>query len=314
MDRSQEPSPRALRSLERLVLSDQREIVERSLDAAREILGMDVAYVTELRGTEQVIRKVSGSGVSLTEGESFPLSESYCRQMLTGALPNAVRDTRRDERVSRLPATEGAGIGSYVGVPLRLSDGRVCGTLCAAGTDAHEELDDRDVGFMRVLAHLIADHLEHAEWAAEQVDDENVEMRIDLWFAATPHAIEAARAALDTLAGRVEPAALADARLLVSELVTNCVLHAEIGPETSVGLSVQLCEDRLQVAVSDAGGGFDPEATPGPDLSGERVGGWGLVLVERLSERWGVGPAPNMSPAPQVLERAPNCVWFELGR
>lgn len=317
LDRPPEPTPRALRSLERLVLSAPSEIVERALSAAREILAMDVAYVTELKGTDQVVRQVSGSGVEIAEGEPFPLSESYCRQMLTGALPNAVPDTHSDERVSRLPATKRAGIGSYIGVPLHLSDGRVYGTLCAAGAGANEALDDRDVGFMRVLADLIVEHLEHAAWTEKPgayEPDEEIEMRIDLWLANSAHAIQAARSALDTLAGHIEPPTLADARLLVSELVTNCVLHADMGPEGSVGLSALLCHDRLQVAVSDAGGGFDPERLTGPDLDRERPGGWGLVLVEQLSRRWGVGPAPDISSAPHLLERAPNCVWFELDR
>lgn len=225
-------------------------------------------------------------------------------------------DPKAEAGLRDLPATVHGTIGSYVGVPLQLSDGRVYGTFCCAGAETHEPFDERDVRFMRVLARVIADRIERMGEAPattpSRPDDEDVEMRVDLWFAASPHAIQATRAALDTLGQHLEARLLGDARLLVSELVTNSVLHSGAGAETSMGLSLLLCKDRLQVTVADQGVGFDPAAVPPPDP--ERVGGWGLYLVNKLSRRWGVGAAPDNSAAPNMLEEASNRVWFELPR
>lgn len=83
-----------------------------------------------------------------------------------------------------------------------------------------------------------------------------------------------------------------DATLLVSELVTNSVVHGS-------GETVALVIDdgrpgRLRCDVVDGGNGFVPRPR------GDRVGGgWGLELVERLCSRWGVLVGPTH-------------VWFEL--
>ena len=81
--------------------------------------------------------------------------------------------------------------------------------------------------------------------------------------------------------------------LLVSELVTNAVLHAR----TEVALVVSLAHDVLRVEVRDAGAGepavrhYHLDATTGR----------GLALVASLATRWGVDDAePGKS------------VWFEL--
>jgi anti-sigma regulatory factor (Ser/Thr protein kinase) len=84
--------------------------------------------------------------------------------------------------------------------------------------------------------------------------------------------------------------------LLASELVTNSVRHAGLGPEGTVGLSIQVRPDRVRVEVSDSGPGFPPR--PAPPDPGEG-GSLGLLLVEKLSDAWG-------------LTNHPCRVWFEI--
>jgi len=85
--------------------------------------------------------------------------------------------------------------------------------------------------------------------------------------------------------------------LLVSELVTNAVLHSG-APGTPVVLRVEARADGLRVEVHDRGPGFEMR-TPTP--RGSR-GGFGLFLVERMASRWG------------VHRNASTYVWFELDR
>ncbi len=47
--------------------------------------------------------------------------------------------------------TREAGIGAYVGVPLRFSDGHLYGTLCALSHSPDPSLGERDARFMRAL-------------------------------------------------------------------------------------------------------------------------------------------------------------------
>ena len=136
------------------------------LAAAREQLGMDVALVSEFtEDGRQVFRSFEGDAgsFSLHEGASIPLETSPCRRMVAGRIPNVIPDAKNDGRVNDLGAVQGADIGSYVGLPLRFSDGRLYGTFCCLSHSPDPSLQERDARFMRVLARLAAEQLEREE-------------------------------------------------------------------------------------------------------------------------------------------------------
>ena len=114
-----------------------------------------------------------------------------------------------------------------------------------------------------------------------------------------PSAAAAARDALLALDRQVDDGVLADIRLLVSELVTNAIRHAGAPAEGVVALDVTIDGGRVRVEVADPGAGFDP-APRDDELT--RPGGWGLYLVDRIADRWG------------VIRNRMNRVWFELDR
>jgi len=124
-------------------------------------------------------------------------------------------------------------------------------------------------------------------------------MRLERELAVTPEAAAEARHALDDLTGELSPNRLRDVRLLVSELVTNAVRHAELDEDDMIGLVIELADHALRVEVRDPGGGFVPSA-PSPDPV--RPSGWGLYLVAELADRWGVDSDDA------------TLVWFELDR
>jgi len=92
------------------------------------------------------------------------------------------------------------------------------------------------------------------------------------------------------------PELLENAALLTTELVTNSVRHSALGASQFIELHCDLDDRRLLVRVTDAGGPFP---LPDPD---DDVGGWGLLLVAEISDRWA------------VHRNVPNSVWFELDR
>ena len=112
-----------------------------------------------------------------------------------------------------------------------------------------------------------------------------------------PTAAAEARRVLDQLDGKVDPAKLETARLLVTEVVTNAVRHVK--REGPIDLCLALSEDALRVEVVDPGQGFVPRRR-GPDSPLD--GNWGLHFLEVLSDRWGI----------ESNER--TRVWFELTR
>jgi anti-sigma regulatory factor (Ser/Thr protein kinase) len=101
--------------------------------------------------------------------------------------------------------------------------------------------------------------------------------RIEEWFAA-----------------ELDDAGLGTAKLLASELVTNAVLHGE----GMITLRAALDDDRLLVEVIDQGSGFERTVD---EHDFEKVGGWGLRIVDTEASRWGV-------------HEGTTHVWFELER
>jgi anti-sigma regulatory factor (Ser/Thr protein kinase) len=82
--------------------------------------------------------------------------------------------------------------------------------------------------------------------------------------------------------------------LLVSEIVTNAVLHSNGPAATPIRLAANAADDVVRVDVDDGGRGF----TPG-DAARAR-GGWGLRLVQKEARRWGIEDGHGTR------------VWFEL--
>jgi anti-sigma regulatory factor (Ser/Thr protein kinase) len=114
-----------------------------------------------------------------------------------------------------------------------------------------------------------------------------------------PNSAAEARRALGDVSDHIPQKRLEDARLLVSELVTNAIRHAGLGEADRITLTVETRERGLRVEVCDPGPGFEV-AEPTPDPA--RPSGWGLYLVRELSDRWGVD------------RQGETTVWFELDR
>jgi anti-sigma regulatory factor (Ser/Thr protein kinase) len=114
--------------------------------------------------------------------------------------------------------------------------------------------------------------------------------------ASEPEGVAAAREAVtEATKGTVDANTVETARLLVSELVANGVVHGATNSPLEV--EVELTASSLRIDVTDRGLGF--ARRPGsndPDYSG----GWGLFLVEELADRWG------------IVRNGSTCVWFEL--
>lgn len=108
-----------------------------------------------------------------------------------------------------------------------------------------------------------------------------------------------ARRAVEQFAAQQQVAQVDDLRLLVSELVTNSVRHARRPVETPIRLQLRHCRRALRVEIHDGGEPWKPQPR---QRAVDEPGGWGLVLVDQLADRWGVCCQDGV------------CVWFELDR
>jgi anti-sigma regulatory factor (Ser/Thr protein kinase) len=111
----------------------------------------------------------------------------------------------------------------------------------------------------------------------------------ELYLDAEPDAGAAARAAVSAWIGAaVSPAMRVDLLLLISELVTNSVRHAHAPAASAISVRARIRGDVLRVEVGDGGTG-GAIARRAPNLG--NGGGFGLNVVELVSQRWGVDRA-----------------------
>jgi len=154
--------PEYAEAIDRIEAAQESDVVERALAAARERLGMDAAYVTTIDPHVQTLHAIVGEAdiVNTYQGAVIPVEHTFCQRMLNGEIPNVVPDTRAEPAMRDLEATH--EFGAYIGVPVRLSDGAVHGTLCCVSREAKFDIGSEDLRFMQVLAGIIAARVEQA--------------------------------------------------------------------------------------------------------------------------------------------------------
>ncbi|MEU2158470.1 ATP-binding protein [Streptomyces sp. NPDC019396] len=87
------------------------------------------------------------------------------------------------------------------------------------------------------------------------------------------------------------------AELLVSELVTNALVHTDDGAV----VTATVAPARLRVEVRDFTSGADDPHLPVPAVGDDSTHGRGLLLVQNLADAWGVR-----------AHALGKVVWFEL--
>ncbi|MGI8731468.1 MAG: ATP-binding protein [Solirubrobacteraceae bacterium] len=91
------------------------------------------------------------------------------------------------------------------------------------------------------------------------------------------------------------------ALLMTSELISIYLQDIVPSPEANVRLSLRVTPERVRIEV----GGRPPGISPGALLRSSEtpsLGGFGLQIVERMADSWGVEGAED------------TMIWFELGR
>lgn len=109
-----------------------------------------------------------------------------------------------------------------------------------------------------------------------------------------PFSAESARTVRDALTSWLvhhgaHPHAVADARLIATELVSNALHHASPLPNGTMLVRWRMHRGELQLSVSDGGGATAPAVL---EASADDQSGRGLSIVNELTSRWWVERQP----------------------
>lgn len=138
------------------------------LDALHELSGIATSYLTVLHedaGVQEVrFARNAREDFGAPEGLEMPWEATLCKQALDEGRPctTDVPGVWPENQVGI-----DFGLVTFVSVPVRLSDGRVWGTLCAVDQVAHEGAADH-VSTLSLFARLISAEVERASVVAQE--------------------------------------------------------------------------------------------------------------------------------------------------
>jgi GAF domain-containing protein len=133
-------------------------VVDAVLDAAVQMLGMEVVFLGSVSESMYEFHRVVGDVPGFVEGLERPMSDTLCEAMLTGSPPPATSDARSvGEYADRMCVTD-LGVASYIGVAV-LVHGQVVGTLCGIDRDRVMVAPDQ-LALLKALSAVIGAHVE----------------------------------------------------------------------------------------------------------------------------------------------------------
>jgi EAL domain-containing protein (putative c-di-GMP-specific phosphodiesterase class I) len=152
------------------------DLLRHALHVIRRHFAMDAAFIAEFRDGQRVFRYLeqAGDAYPLREGDADPLEDTYCQRIVDGRLPAVIPDTAACDEAAALPVTRALGVGSCLGVPIHLGDGRLYGTFCCFRDRADPTLNPRDAQTMRLFADFVGGVLQtHAVESAARQETED---------------------------------------------------------------------------------------------------------------------------------------------
>lgn len=152
----------------------QEELVRPLLEMLEQVTQLESTYLTTIdfdRALQHVLYARNTQKMQIPEGLTVPWNDTLCQRALTEGrmFTSNVQDCWGDSE-----AAQALGIRTYVSAPIKLSDGSVYGTLCAAS--AHQAtLAPQVEAVLQLFAKLISQHVER-ERLMLQLQERNAQL------------------------------------------------------------------------------------------------------------------------------------------
>lgn len=149
--------------------SDFDSAARRVLSYLHQELGFQLWMVTRTEGDDWIMLQVEDYGYGVGEGSVFCWSDSFCSRMVRDEGPRVAPQVNSVPAYVDAPIGRQVTIGSYIGIPIVLSDGSLFGTLCAIDPEPQSETIQEKLPTIELLAQLLSTILEKELKHQEQV-------------------------------------------------------------------------------------------------------------------------------------------------
>ena len=119
------------RTLENAPFENFAEASKGILALLRSRADMGLWMVTRTSGTYWHVLSSLSTQYDIEDGDTLAWSDSFCNRMVKGEGPRVAPDSDKVQAYRDAPVGRQLPIGSYVGMPITLTNGELFGTLCA---------------------------------------------------------------------------------------------------------------------------------------------------------------------------------------
>lgn len=164
---------------EDILTTSLHQDLDHLIQTIRQHFGMDTAFLSRFHHGQREILHVDNRvscTSSLQKDHKDKNEETYCRLIADKKLPNIIPDTSKNKLTKDLVITKNLNIGSYIGVPISLSDNSIYGTLCCFSERVDKSLSNKDLSLLTLFAKFAARNIEKELNAskAQQVAREDI--------------------------------------------------------------------------------------------------------------------------------------------
>ncbi len=137
-------------------MEDFTSASRRTLKFLHKQFGFGLWMVTRVENDNWVVLSAEDHNYGIQEGEVLKWSDSFCTHMVNGAGPNIALDANQVAAYRQAPIGRQMRIGSYVGIPIRQTDGSLFGTLCAISPEKQSPELEKQLECVRMAADLLS--------------------------------------------------------------------------------------------------------------------------------------------------------------
>jgi serine phosphatase RsbU (regulator of sigma subunit) len=232
--------PSRLGALRRSGLLDSaaEESFDRITRIAASAIGVPVSLVSLVDEDRQFFKSCLGLPQPWADSRETPLTHSFCQHVVVGAEPLIISDAREHPLVHDNAAISDLQVIAYAGIPLKMPDGAIIGSLCAIDSKPRE-WSDQDIAMLRDLAEVVMTEIRLRLVAEEAADAISRLSRLEaITDAALSHLPEGEL--ISQLLGRIMSGLQVDLAVVLLREGDHLVTRATIGLDEAKARDVRI--------------------------------------------------------------------------